>query len=179
MWGTRTYLIGCAAAVLVACGGSEPPPSAPEPSAPEPEPAASMTAPASAPSEADEEAPGAKQDKPDDGDKPKSDVPEPAFKDGMSVNDAINAVPQGVERVNVDEETLGKPLQSFDVYAPCKPRPNEHFKIKVAIWDGKAVGVDVHTTPDNKKLTACIDKQIRSLSWKDPVKSLNTVEYAF
>lgn len=128
----------------------------------------------------DQDAPAADDDKDsDDGDKPKADKPEPKFTDGMTVNQAINAVPQGMARENIDQDSLSKPLTDFKVYKPCKPRPNEHFKIKVAIWNGKAVGVDVITKPKNDKLAACVDKQVRALTWKDAVESLNTIEYAF
>ncbi len=186
MRGLYLSLIGCAAALAVACGGSQPPAETPEPPAPAPEPpAASAPAESATPSE---EAPpkddngdnGDDSSSSDDSDKPKKmDTVEPKFTDSMTVDQAINAVPQGLPRENVDQDELSKPLTDFKVYKPCKPRPNEHFKLKVAIWDGKAVGVDVITTPKNQKLAACIDKQIRGLTWKDPVKSLNTIEYAF
>ena len=96
----------------------------------------------------------------------------------MSVNDAINAVPQGSARVHVDPDALGKPLMDASVYKPCKLRPAQHFKIRVAVWNGKAVGVDVTAKPKNTKLEECIKEQIRGLDWKDKVPSLNTVEYA-
>jgi hypothetical protein len=188
MRGLYLSLIGCAAVLAVACGGSQPPAETPEPPAPASEPpAASAPAASATPSEADEEAPGAKEDNANDGagssdkgDKPeKAAAKEPKFTEGMTVDQAIAAVPQGMARENVDQDELSKPLTDFKVYAPCKPRQNDHFKLKVAIWNGKAVGVDVTTTPKNEKLASCIDKQIRALDWKDPVESLNTIEYSF
>jgi hypothetical protein len=105
-------------------------------------------------------------------------APEPQFTDGMSVADAIKAVPQGAERANIDQETLAMPIQDTSVYEPCKPGA-ERIKMKIAVWDGKAVGLDVTSTPKNDKLVACIKEQIKKLSWKARVKSLNTVEYSF
>ena len=102
--------------------------------------------------------------------------PEPEFTEGMSVADARNAIPQGTERLNIDQETLGKPLQNPDLFKPCKLGAQK-LKIRIAVWDGRAVGVDVITK--NKKLAECVDKQIRAIEWKDKVKSLNTVEYAY
>jgi hypothetical protein len=104
------------------------------------------------------------------------DVPEPQFGDDMSVEEAIKAVPPGVERRNIDQETLGKPLQDLSVYEPCKPG-SARVKLKVAVWNGKAVGLDVTTTPKNDKLAACIKERIRGLTWDSKVRSLNTIEY--
>ncbi len=189
MRGLYLSLIGCAAVLAVACGGSNPPAQTPEPPAPAPEPpAASAPASSATPGESDTK-PDATDDNDngddsssDDSDKPnqvEDTTVEPKFTDGMTVDQAIAAVPQGLPRENVDQDELSKPLTNFKLYAPCKPRSNEHFKLKVAIWNGKAVGVDVTTKPKNKKLAACIDQQIRNVTWKDPVKSLNTIEYAF
>ena len=75
---------------------------------------------------------------------------EPSFKDGMSVNDAINAVPQGLPRVNIDQEDLNTPLLEPDFYKQCKLSPSQHFTIKFAVWDGRAVGIDITTQPANK-----------------------------
>jgi hypothetical protein len=103
---------------------------------------------------------------------------EPQFTDDMSVADAIKAVPQGAERANIDQETLSLPIQDVNVYEPCKPGA-ARIKMKIAVWDGKAVGLDITSTPKNDKLVACIKDQIKKLSWKARVKSLNTVEYSF
>ena len=154
---------------LLACGGSEPPAQAPDA-----ELAPIEEAPPPAPKpEAEAEAPPKEEPKPEP-----APVAEPQFTDGMSVEEAIKAVPQGAERANIDQETLGKPLQDFAVYEPCKPG-TVHFKIKIAVWDGKVVGTDVTSTPKNDKLIACIKDRLKTLTWKAHVKSLNTVEYAF
>jgi len=112
------------------------------------------------------------------GDKKPADVPAPTFKENGSVKEAIDAVPQGTQRLNIDQEALGRPLSDVALYEPCKPG-NQHFKAKIAVWDGKAVGLDLTTTPKNQKFADCIAERIRSVTWPDKVKSLNTVEYTF
>lgn len=112
---------------------------------------------------------------------PKAEKPpaiEPQFTDGMSVAEAIKAVPVGAERANIDQETLSKPIQDFAVYEPCKPGTAK-IKMKIAVWEGKAVGLDVTATPKNDKLVACIKDRLKTLTWQAKVKSLNTVEYSF
>lgn len=104
--------------------------------------------------------------------------PDPVFTDSMSVNEAINAVPPSIERLNIEHEILAEPLQQPDVYAPCKLGAG-HFKARVAVWEGRAVGVDVETQPNNPQLAKCIDDQIRQIQWSEKVRSLNTVEYSY
>ncbi len=163
---------------MQACCGCTQPPSAPEsveapppvavamPADPKPEPTPAVE-PVAAP-------PPKEEPKPE----PKPAAPEPQFTDGMSVADAIKAIPVGSERANIDQETLSMPIKDFALYEPCKPG-SEHIKMKIAVWDGKAVGLDVTSTPKNDRLTACIKQQLKTVTWKAHVKSLNSVEYSF
>ena len=104
-------------------------------------------------------------------------VATPEFTEGMSLAEAINAVPAGIERVNIDQEVLARPLQDENLYKPCKLRPQDHFTVKLAVWDGRVVGMDLETK--NKKLGECLKQQFLQLRWRDKAKSLNTVEYGF
>ena len=101
--------------------------------------------------------------------------PEPKFTEGMSVAEARNAVPAGTDRVNIDDEVLGRPLRDPELYKPCK-LGGQNFKTTVAVWDGRAVGIDVEAK--NAQLAECIKEQVRNLKWRDKAKSLNTVEYS-
>jgi len=103
---------------------------------------------------------------------------DPEFTENMSVSDAIKAVPPNADRLEIEEDRLAEPLADGDVYEPCK-LGNGHFKARVAVWNGRAVGVDVETSPQNPQLARCLDQKIRELEWDDKVRSLNTVEYSF
>jgi len=153
--------------IAVACGGSATPALPPESTGPV-IPDKSEVAPPS------DEAPQAEEETPKKA--PKEDVPEPTFTPDMSVDDAINAT-KGTERMNVDQETMSKPLQDEALYAPCKPGAG-HFTFRVAVWRGKAVAIDMTTTPKNPKLAECLKGRIRELTWPAKVPSLNTVEYS-
>jgi hypothetical protein len=109
---------------------------------------------------------------------PESSSAEPAFTENMSVAEAQKAVPRGVDRANLDPETLSKPLQNLELYESCKAGTAK-VKLAVAVWNGKAVGVDVTTTPKNDALSECVKRKIRELTWDKKVKTLNTVEYQF
>jgi hypothetical protein len=101
---------------------------------------------------------------------------EPEFKEGMSVTDAINAVPSGTPRVNIDQDVLGEPLKDPKTWAACKLAPGDHFQVTVAVWNGRAVGVDVEAK--SKRVSDCVAQAVRAVTWRDKVKSLNNVEYS-
>jgi len=169
-------LLGCVLcfAVLPACGGSEPAAAAPESGASAEESSGTQD-----PPEPDKPASDkAESDKSAETGSKKAEVPTPEFKQDGSVLEAINAVPQGTPRLNVEQEALALPLNKVEIYEPCKPG-SSHFKAKVAVWDGKAVGLDLTTTPKNQKFAACVAEKIRAITWPDKVKSLNIVEYSF
>lgn len=179
---TKTGLWVATTLFLLGCGGSTPE-AADASNPPDDESKTSSATESESESKGDEDkgATSAKDDekkgdtaKKDD-DPTKDDAGGPSFPDNASVAQAIAAVPKGTQRSNIDPETLGEPLNKPEVYAPCKAG-SQHFKMKVAVWNGKAVGIDVTTT--NKALAECVRKQIQSIEWRDKVKSLNTVEYA-
>jgi hypothetical protein len=107
------------------------------------------------------------------------DPAEPTFKEGMSVNDAINAIPQGYERITIEQEALDQPLLNPEFYKPCKLAASQHFTIKFAVWDGRAVGIDIKATPANTKAESCLLGLVKANVWRDKVRSLNisTVQF--
>jgi hypothetical protein len=174
--GMRTLsFVGSASVALVflACGGSQPAPSDASAEPPVAAPVEAPSAPAGDSAEGD-----APSDEPKPETSAKAEPKDPEFKENGSVDEAIAAVPVSSDRLNIDQETLGKPLQDPALYEPCKPG-NAKFKFRVAVWNGKAVGLDMSSTPKNPKLEECIKGRIRELTWRDKVRALNTVEYQF
>lgn len=149
---------------MTACGGSTKPPEEPamEPAAEEP-----VEEPAPPPEPVEEEP------------APEPVAAEPEFRPGMSVLEATNAVPSSAERINLEQERLAAPLMKAELYEPCKLASHKHFQLHVAVWDGRAVGVDVTTKPKDPKLEECLRQQISTIEWEDKAKSLNAVEYSF
>jgi hypothetical protein len=101
----------------------------------------------------------------------------PEFTDGMSVNDAIAAVPSHYEYIGIEQEVLAKPLVNVETYKECKVNQSTHFTVRIAVWNGKVVGADV-AAKGNKKLEECIDGVVRKLEYKEKVESINTVEFS-
>lgn len=175
-----TRVLGLTGALAAACGAGTPPPEEPAGVEHEGPSAASNQEPAELatpePTET-EESSGAEATSESESEPQATPPVEPKFTENMSVEEAIQAVPQGMPRLNMEDELLSKPLTQPSLYAPCKPSGS--FKVRVAVWNGKAVGVDVTTQPNNPKLQACLEKQIRAAEWEDKVRSLNTVQYSY
>jgi len=111
----------------------------------------------------------------------RGDVPEPKWVEGGSVNDAINAVPQGLERENLEQEALDRPLLDPVLYQPCKGGPNQHFQIRFAVWDGKIVGLDISSAPKNPSFESCLREVVSRAKWPrgDRTRSLNISTVSF
>jgi hypothetical protein len=104
---------------------------------------------------------------------------EPKFTPGMTINDAINAIPQGLEREEIAQEDLNRPLMDPAMYKSCKLSPAQHFTIKYAVWLGKAVAMEIQTQPANKQLEECLRGLITRVTWHDKVRSLNISTVTF
>ena len=68
----------------------------------------------------------------------------------------------GVELTNRE---LAAPLESGVFVAGCSAPSSMKVNLKVAVLDGKPVGVTVTTDPEDAEVARCIDSQVRGLSW--------------
>jgi hypothetical protein len=172
--GVGSWVVASVLGLGVACGGSQERPGVPPPAEEGPEEESDEsweTEPDRTSSEPEEES----------GSEPSesaSEAPkEPVFTEGMSVNDAIAAVPSHYEFIGMEQEVLAKPLVDVATYKECNVNQSTHFTVRIAVWNGKVVGADV-SAKGNKKLEQCIDGVVRKLEYKEKVESINTVEFS-
>jgi hypothetical protein len=104
--------------------------------------------------------------------------PKVEFPPHATVDQAINAVPQGAPRMNMSNDILQAPLLDLKRYDKCKVPRSTKVSMSVAVYDGVAVGVDVTTKPKNGKIEECLDSVVRGMTW-DKVPSLNHVNVNF
>ncbi len=109
----------------------------------------------------------------------KKELPPVEFGPNLSVEQAIAAVPQGYDRQNIEPTRLSEPLIDFSNYEGCKLGSSQHFRIRVAVWDGRAVGIDIETQPRNDALAQCLRSRVEQARWRDKVQSLETTEVSF
>jgi glucose/arabinose dehydrogenase len=100
------------------------------------------------------------------------------FPPNASVDEAINAVPQGLPRVNINDNDLQKPLMEMPRYESCKVPRSTRVSIRVAVYDGAAVGTDITSKPKSAKIEQCVAGVVRTMSWPK-VPSLNTMTFNF
>lgn len=165
------YVSGLTIGVGLGCAGSSPEPTVPPPAPPSAEEAADPTWDPNPVAEAESEEPT-----PDENVQVASRA-EPEFTPGMSVNEAIAAVPSHYDFVGIDADVLAKPLQDAALYEPCKVSSSSRFTVRLAVWDGRVVGADVKAP--NPDLERCIDGVVRQLEYKERAKSINTVEFSY
>lgn len=163
-------VLGVAGAVSAACGGES---ANTPPSTPTPTPAAATMEPAAATAP-----PEPQKAEPVAAEPPPPSPPKIEFPPHASVDQAINAVPHGLQRMNMSTDVMQAPLLDLKRYDKCKVPRSTKVVMSVAIFDGSAVGVDVTTKPRSTKLEACLDGVVRSMSW-DKVPSLNQVTVTF
>lgn len=162
----------CCGALLMACGGNQKEASdagaeaeaMPELALNEPEP---------------EFADGTGQEAQEEEAEPAPPSQKPTFEPGMSVDEATNAAPFALNAAEVDVAELEKPLMSSGIGSACSIPSSQKYKMKVAVYEGRAVGIDVSTTPASDAKEACIREQIEAITWDVQEESINLVELSF
>jgi hypothetical protein len=143
-------------ALAAACGGSTPPAEAPEE---EDDDDIEQTSASEGTTTAEGEE--------ESSEKPKPEAAEPEFKDGMSVDEAINAVPQGTERENIEQETLARPLTEAKLYARAIPgQPRTSLRSQSGT-DAPSVS----TSKPSRRTTssASASGAVRQVQWREKV----------
>lgn len=90
---------------------------------------------------------------------------------GMSYEQALAS---NVQEINMGggkggpdltDAQLSAPMRSGALLAACGTPDSMKVTIKVAVKNGRAVGVSVYTTPPNPGIAGCIDRRVRGLGW--------------
>jgi hypothetical protein len=87
---------------------------------------------------------------------------------GQSYDEAL-AVPEELDAVKSEPELsdadLSKPMQNSEFLSTCGAPDSMKVVVKVAVREGRAMGVTVATSPEDPAVAACVDKAVRELSW--------------
>jgi hypothetical protein len=92
------------------------------------------------------------------------------FVGGMSYEAALNS---NVQEINMGgkggpdltDAQLSAPMKNAPFISGCGAPGDMKVTVKVAIKNGRAVGVSVYTNPSNSTVAACVDRHVRGLSW--------------
>lgn len=59
----------------------------------------------------------------------------------------------------------------------CGAPDSMKVTVKIAIKNGRAVGVSVYTNPSDGKVASCVDRHVRGLGWPNSAKDSFTTTY--
>ena len=87
---------------------------------------------------------------------------------GMTYDDAL-AEPEDVMALKSERELtnqeLSLPMKDSSFIGNCNAPDSMKVTVKVAVRDGKALGVSVLTDPDDPTVAECIDSAVRNFTW--------------
>lgn len=81
------------------------------------------------------------------------------------VDAAIKAVPSTVPVGHLARGTLEAPLRDPAHFTHCRIPYGTHVDIAAVIYNGAALGVDVHSKPNDRALNFCIERAVRQMTW--------------
>jgi hypothetical protein len=92
------------------------------------------------------------------------------FVGGMSYEQALASNNQEItigakSGPDLTEAQLAAPMRNAAFISGCGAPNSMKVTVKVAVKNGRAVGVSVYTNPPNPTVAACIDRHVRGLSW--------------
>jgi hypothetical protein len=100
----------------------------------------------------------------------------PSPEGGVDAGDGGDAVHR--QSGPLSNTQLGAPLVHGTFVSDCGAPDTMHVTLKVSVRWGRAVGVDVKTTPPDATIAACIDRAVREKQWDvSPKTGKVTVTY--
>lgn len=93
------------------------------------------------------------------------------FVGGMSYEAALNSNNQEISMggakggPDLTDAQLSAPMRNAAFISGCGAPDSMKVTVKVAVKNGRAVGVSVYTNPSNQGVTACVDRHVRGLGW--------------
>lgn len=97
------------------------------------------------------------------------------FAAGMSYEAALSS---NVQEVNIGKGSgpdltdgqLNAPMRNASFISGCGAPDSMKVTVKVAVKNGRAVGVSVYPSPPDAKVASCVDRHVRGLSWPSSPK---------
>jgi hypothetical protein len=99
---------------------------------------------------------------------PTHSIPTPAAADATphtGPDTSLRAIPPDAPVGHLGKELLESPLKDPKRFQRCNVPKGTRLEISAVIYNGAAVGVDVHATPTDRALSFCIERVVRETSW--------------
>jgi len=101
--------------------------------------------------------------------------PSPAGPSGPSYETAIagnnlNLAPGTKEAPDLTDAELAGPMRDGLFLDDCGVPSSTHVTVKVAIRNGRAVGISVYPVPSSPAIAGCVERHVRALQWPPSAK---------
>ncbi len=98
------------------------------------------------------------------------------YRGGGSYEAALNANNQEISMggakggPDLTDGQLGAPMRNASFISGCGAPENMKVMVRVAVQNGRAVGVSVYPNPANAGVAQCVDRHVRALGWPPNAK---------
>jgi len=93
----------------------------------------------------------------------------PSYESAIADNNLILA-PGTKDAPDLTDAELSGPMRAGTFLDACEVPSNTKVTVKVAIRNGRAVGVSVYATPPNREAGWCVERHVRGLQWPSNAK---------
>ena len=91
----------------------------------------------------------------------------PSYEEALAIPEDLNATKDAPE---LTDAQLSAPMASGEMMSECGVPETMKVVVKVAVRDGRALGVTVATSPENPDVAICVDKAVRAMPWPASAK---------
>jgi hypothetical protein len=98
------------------------------------------------------------------------------YRGGGSYEAALNANNQEISMggakggPDLTDGQLGAPMRNASFISGCGAPESMKVTVRVAVQNGRAVGVSVYPNPPNPAVASCVDRHVRALGWPSNAK---------
>lgn len=71
---------------------------------------------------------------------------------------------------DLTDAQLGAPMRNASFISGCGAPDSMKVTVRVAVQNGRAVGVSVYPNPPNAAVAQCVDRHVRALGWPPNAK---------
>jgi hypothetical protein len=93
----------------------------------------------------------------------------PSYESAIAGNN-LSLAPGTKDAPDLTDAELAGPMREGTFLDACGVPSSTHVTVKVAIRNGRAVGVSVYAVPPHREIGWCVERQVRGLQWPSNAK---------
>lgn len=93
----------------------------------------------------------------------------PSYESAIAGNN-LKLAPGSLDAPDLTDAELAGPMRDGTFLDTCGVPTSMHVTVKVAIRQGRAVGISVYPTPPSQEIAGCVERHVRGLQWRSNAK---------